>query len=145
MKRSGHRFVVQALAGSALISWARLNFFTRARLKSGLQTSACCALLFFGGCGKRSAQTEPASDAARSARASSSSRANESPAPAPAEMDYSKTLDRLTQAVRKYAAETRSAPKSLDELVAAGYLPESPVAPPGKKYAIDDQLRVRLK
>jgi hypothetical protein len=60
-------------------------------------------------------------------------------------MDYSKTLDRLTQAVRKYAAEMRTAPKSLDELVAAGYLPEAPVAPPGKKYVIDQQLRVRLQ
>lgn len=60
-------------------------------------------------------------------------------------MDYSKTLDRLTQAVRKYAAEMRIAPKSLDELVAAGYLSEAPVAPPGKKYVIDQQLRVRLQ
>jgi hypothetical protein len=61
------------------------------------------------------------------------------------ETDVSKTLERLTQAVRKYAAETRNAPKSFDELVAAGYLPEAPQAPPGKKYVIDDQLRVQLK
>jgi hypothetical protein len=63
----------------------------------------------------------------------------------PAEIDYSKTLDRLTQAVRKYAAETRSAPKSLNEVAAAGYIPEVPAAPAGKQFIIDDQLRVRLK
>jgi hypothetical protein len=59
--------------------------------------------------------------------------------------DLSKTLDRLTQAVRKYAAETRSEPKSLNDLVAAGYLSELPEAPAGKKYVIDGSLRVQLQ
>jgi hypothetical protein len=61
------------------------------------------------------------------------------------ESDPSKTLDRLTQAVRKYAAETRSEPKSLNDLVAAGYLSELPEAPAGKKYVIDGSLRVQLQ
>src|SRR3954463_15573514 len=61
------------------------------------------------------------------------------------ESDTSKTLDRLTQAVRKYAAETHSEPKSLNELVAAGYLPELPEAPAGKKFVIDGNLRVQLQ
>ena len=64
---------------------------------------------------------------------------------AEAESDPSKTLDRLTQAVRKYAAETRSEPKSLNDLVAAGYLSELPQAPAGKKYVIDGSLRVQLQ
>jgi len=67
------------------------------------------------------------------------------PPTATAESDPSKTLDRLTQAVRKYAAETRSEPKSLNDLVAAGYLSELPEAPAGKKYVIDGNLRVQLQ
>jgi hypothetical protein len=50
----------------------------------------------------------------------------------------------LTQAVRKYAAEKQRAPKSLEELVAAGYLPVAPAAPAGKKFAIDKNLQVYL-
>ncbi|HUS33942.1 MAG TPA: hypothetical protein VM680_01195 [Verrucomicrobiae bacterium] len=61
------------------------------------------------------------------------------------ESDQAQTLERLTQAVRKYAAETRLAPKSLNELVAAGYLPEAPTPPAGKQYVIDAQLRVQVK
>jgi hypothetical protein len=96
------------------------------------------------GCGKKSGTPTDISTPAQPA-AAAQSRSPNAPGAAPAEMDYSKTLDRLTQAVRKYAAEMRTAPKSLDELVAAGYLPEAPVAPPGKKYVIDQQLRVRLQ
>lgn len=50
----------------------------------------------------------------------------------------------LTQVARKYAAEKQRAPKSLDEIVAAGYLPSTPVAPAGKKFAIDKNLQVYL-
>ena len=50
----------------------------------------------------------------------------------------------LTQVVRKYAAEKQRAPKSLDEIVAAGYLPSTPLAPAGKKFAIDKNLQVYL-
>ena len=50
----------------------------------------------------------------------------------------------LTQVVRKYAAEKQRAPKSLEELVAAGYLPVTPAAPAGKKFAIDKNLQVYL-
>jgi hypothetical protein len=71
---------------------------------------------------------------------------NSSPSTAGAgETDPSKTLDTLTQAVRKYAAEMRAAPKSLDDVVAAGYLAQTPEAPPGKKFVIDDNLRVQLQ
>jgi hypothetical protein len=51
-------------------------------------------------------------------------------------------LSELTQAVRKYSVEQRKAPKTLDELVATGYLTNPPPAPPGKRFAIDKDLRV---
>ena len=50
----------------------------------------------------------------------------------------------LTQIVRKYAAEKQRAPKSFDEIVAAGYLPSVPEAPAGKTFAIDKNLQVYL-
>lgn len=89
-----------------------------------------CAILL-AGCGKKT-DAPPRESSAPAATA------------AP-ESDRAQTLERLTQAVRKYAAETRSAPKSLNELVAAGYLAEAPTPPAGKQYVIDAQLRVQLK
>src|SRR5687768_15252852 len=89
-------------------------------------------LMLAAACGQK-----PASDAG----AANSSGGEKSTA----ETDHSKTLERLTQTVRRYAAEMRTAPKSLEEVVGAGYLPEMPAAPPGKKYIIDDQLRVQLQ
>ncbi len=53
-------------------------------------------------------------------------------------------LNELTQAVRKYAAEQRRAPKELDELVTKGYLTAIPSAPAGKKFAINKNLQVYL-
>ena len=46
-------------------------------------------------------------------------------------------LEQLTQAVRKYGMEKQRVPKSLDELVAAGYLTQLPEAPAGKKFVLD--------
>lgn len=54
------------------------------------------------------------------------------------------TLAELTQSVRKFAAEQRQAPKTLDELVAKGYLERIPAAPKGKEYAINQRLEVYL-
>jgi hypothetical protein len=53
-------------------------------------------------------------------------------------------LAELTQAVRKYGVEKRRVPKSLDELVAGGYLNQVPQAPPGKRFEIDQKLQVQL-
>jgi hypothetical protein len=53
-------------------------------------------------------------------------------------------LSELTQAVRRYAAEQRKAPTSLDEVVAEHYLPAIPQAPAGKRFAIDKKLQVYL-
>jgi hypothetical protein len=92
----------------------------------------CCAVSFVG-CNKKSAPPSQAQPAATASGAASS------------ESDPSKTLERLTQAVRKYSAETRSEPKSLNDLVAAGYLFEVPEAPAGKKLVIDGNLRVQMQ
>jgi hypothetical protein len=88
-----------------------------------------CGLLL-AGCGKK---TTPSSASAPTS------------SPSAAESDTAQTLNRLTQTVRKYAAETHSAPKSLDELVGAGYLSEVPQPPAGKKFVIDQNLRVQLQ
>jgi hypothetical protein len=58
--------------------------------------------------------------------------------------DTTSVLSELTQAVRKYAAEQKKVPASLDELVANNYLPSIPEAPAGKKFAIDKKLQVYL-
>jgi hypothetical protein len=92
-----------------------------------------CACIAFTACGKKPAATAPSQQTSPSSNAATS------------ESDQSKTLERLTQAVRKYAAETRSTPKSLNDLVGAGYLTEMPEAPAGKKYIIDQNLRVQLQ
>jgi hypothetical protein len=91
-----------------------------------------CACIALTACGKK-----PVAAPSQQTSTGASSVASES--------DPSKTLDRLTQAVRKFAAETQSAPKSLNDLVAAGYLTEMPEAPSGKKYVIDQNLRVQLQ
>jgi hypothetical protein len=46
-------------------------------------------------------------------------------------------LAQLTQALRKYSFEHQRVPKSIGEIVAAGYLKDMPQAPAGKKFAID--------
>jgi hypothetical protein len=61
------------------------------------------------------------------------------PVPVAAEAEVGPLLDQLTQALRKYSAEKQRVPASLDELVAAGYLPQLPQAPNGKKFVINRQ------
>jgi hypothetical protein len=92
------------------------------------------ALLFLTSCGHR----EPGGSAAPTPAPA----AAENPAVAPA--DSSAVLSELTQAVRRYAAEQRKAPTSLDELVTEHYLPAIPQAPAGKRFAIDKKLQVYL-
>jgi hypothetical protein len=69
------------------------------------------------------------------------------PATPPAASDEARTaslLGELTQAVRKYGVEKRRVPKTLEELVASGYLSQIPQAPAGKKFAINKNLQVYL-
>lgn len=46
-------------------------------------------------------------------------------------------LGELTQAVRKYSFEHQRLPKTMGDVVTAGYLKNMPQAPPGKKFVID--------
>jgi hypothetical protein len=58
----------------------------------------------------------------------------------------SNVLAELTQAVRKFSAEQRRVPASLEELIPGGYIKSLPPAPPGKTFAIDtSNLQVVLK
>lgn len=102
-------------------------------------------ILLMAGCSKKSApkQAEAQTESAPAGKSATPAAASEA-APAQ-EVDRQATLDRLTQALRKFAAEQRRVPKSLDELVATGYLPELPGAPSGKRYVFDENLRVTLK
>jgi hypothetical protein len=93
-----------------------------------------CLTLLFSACGEKSPAPPSAGVSSGKPAAATESA-----------IDGAATLNRLTQAVRKYSAENRRVPKSLDELVSAGYLPDLPAAPGGKKYVIDDQLRVTVQ
>jgi hypothetical protein len=60
--------------------------------------------------------------------------------------DASGQMAQLTQLVRRFGMEQRQAPRSLNDLVAAGYLAGVPVAPAGKQFVIDAKsLQVLLK
>jgi hypothetical protein len=111
------------------------------------------------GCGKHSEQpapTQPASVSADSAAsqqpgeptappssaqptpaASAPAPAATTPAAAPSNANTEAALATLTQAVRKYSFEQRRMPKSLQEVISAGYISPMPQAPPGKKFVLD--------
>jgi hypothetical protein len=64
----------------------------------------------------------------------------------PAGPDPAPMLAQLTQVLRRFSAEHRQVPKSLNELVAAGYLTALPNAPAGKQFAIEPRrLEVILR
>lgn len=78
--------------------------------------------------------------------ASTSPPAKAGSAPATPEAGYDQILAELTQALRKYSAEKRQVPASLNELTGAGYIRKLPPPPPGKTFGIDSKnLRVILK
>jgi hypothetical protein len=51
--------------------------------------------------------------------------------------DATAQLAQLTQVLRRFGAEQRRVPQTLDELTAAGYLSALPAAPAGKQFVID--------
>jgi hypothetical protein len=55
----------------------------------------------------------------------------------PTEAELNAALEQLTQALRKYSFERRRLPKTLGEVVTAGYVTEIPQAPPGQVFAIN--------
>jgi membrane-bound lytic murein transglycosylase B len=118
-----------------------------------LNRLACIALLALAvGCDKSSppppTAAEPAAPATEpNAPAPASAEPNTEPEAASAAVDASQIptlLAELTQVVRRYGAEQRRAPRTLDELVTQGYLTRIPEAPAGKRFAINARLEVIL-
>jgi hypothetical protein len=94
-------------------------------------------LVLCAGCGK---ENSPAPVANGNSKAGATANADASAA----QDETAKSVARLTQALRKYSAEHQRVPKSLNDLVAEGYINEMPPAPPGKAFTFDDKLRVSL-
>ena len=108
-----------------------------------------CLLAICVGCGKSStsspAPAEPKANTAAPAANPTVAVAKPDPsAKAADEAQIAAALNALTQAVRKYGVEQRRVPKTLEELVANGYLSRVPPAPTGKKFAINKNLQVYL-
>ncbi len=89
--------------------------------------SICLAAIVANGCGQR-APALPVVD---------SPATNQDAGVVVEQPDVGAVLKELTQALRRYSAEKREVPASLDALVAAGYLQAIPQAPGGKTFAID--------
>lgn len=112
------------------------------------RTLAVCLWVVAVGCGQ--APSSPPSQPGSNSTATDTA-ANSSPEATPAATavptdatQIAAVLAELTQAVRKYGVEKRRVPKSLDELVAGGYLNQVPQAPAGKRFEIDQKLQVQL-
>jgi hypothetical protein len=91
-----------------------------------------------------SASAPPAADNPAPAAESPPATPQPSPPAATDEAQIAAVLNELTQAVRKFGVEQRRVPKSLEEVVARGYLSSVPPAPAGKKFVIDKKLQVYL-
>jgi hypothetical protein len=102
---------------------------------------AIAAVAFcIAGCGKKtgSASQAPADQSAGSSPAVQPPAPNATPVSVQTvQGDTGQMLDQLTQVLRKFSVENRRVPKSLDEVVTAGYLKEIPPAPAGKKFSIE--------
>lgn len=102
---------------------------------------ALCGLLWLAvGCSKK-----PGTGAAASGRETnvrpvvSAAPADPVVVPATAAADSAAVLEALTQAVRRYAVERQVRPRSLAEVVAAGYVRNLPAAPAGQRFEIDQR------
>ena len=96
----------------------------RIQLSKALCLALAGTILLAAGCGKKPAAQTAAPNAA-------------APATADAAADMSAVLAQLTQDLRKYSFEHRHVPASFSELTAAGIQGPIPVAPAGKRFAID--------
>jgi hypothetical protein len=118
---------------------------------SGLWWGLLVAVMLTAGCSKHQA-TSAANPATNAADPSASADASPAPpshgpgtavAPAIAAVvpdagDVKATLEALSLELRKYVVRTRSVPKTFEEFAAKSHL-QAPPAPPGKKYAIQNQ------
>lgn len=100
--------------------------------------------MFLASCARKPDTTETESSGANPAEAAAAPDLSSTAAGAIDTAAAETRAAELTQVVRKYAAEKQRAPKSLDEVVAAGYLSSVPSAPAGKAYVIDKNLQVQL-
>jgi hypothetical protein len=95
--------------------------------------------VLLAGCGKPletsppvpTSKVEPAQGAGTAAAPATEEAANAS------EAALNAALGELTQVLRKYSFERQRLPKTINELVAAGYLKAMPRAPQGRKFEID--------
>jgi hypothetical protein len=96
-------------------------------------------LAFCSGCGKQanSVSAPPSTPASASADSAAGGTLTD-------EARVSALLIELTQTARRYAAEQRRVPKTIEELVGDGYLTALPQAPRGKRFAINKNLQVYL-
>ncbi len=113
-------------------------------------TLALCLSLVLAGCGRRQTEAPPPNQSATEPVPPASDAAPAEPVSEPApplvaeETDTAAVLSELTQRVRKFAVEQRRVPKSLEEVVAGGYLDHVPQAPAGKKFVVNPTLQVQL-
>ena len=119
-----------------LMLWSNSCMFSR------LVLPLLMAVLFTG-CGKSPessrptpvSTTGPAQDE-KTAPATAQTAAASAPSNA-SEAALTAALGELTQALRKYSFEHQRVPKTVAEVVAAGYVKNMPQPPSGKKFAID--------
>jgi hypothetical protein len=97
---------------------------------------ACSVVALCFGCGKQGSSVAPGAP-------SVAAPAEGAPAGTTADQ-IAALLVELTQTARRYAAEQQRVPKTVDELVGNGYLNALPQAPPGKRFAISQNLQVYL-
>jgi hypothetical protein len=113
-----------------------------------MRTLSIVALVLLVGCGKAPPLSDqPAPNPVDAAAERPAGARPSEPAAPPAATDETRMaalLGELTRAVRKYGVEKRRVPKTLEELVANGYLNQVPQPPAGKKFAINKNLQVYL-
>jgi hypothetical protein len=126
-------------------------------LKGSLRWGLLAAIILTAGCSKHQ-PTSAANPATNAVESGASVEASATPpshgpgttvAPAVAAVvpdtgDSKATLEALSLELRKYVVRTRSAPKTFEEFAAKSHL-QAPPAPPGKKYAIQNQAVILVK
>ena len=106
---------------------------------------ATCCLLALAGCRPKQESTPAVSaDVPSGVSPNAASGSGAVPTATTAPDSTAAMLSQLTQAVRRFALEKQQVPKSLDDLVAAGYLNSVPPAPGGKGWAVNKNLEVYL-
>ncbi len=102
-----------------------------------------CLLVLLAGC-KKESKTATAPEVAPPIASTSAAKqpAKETAGAARSQAEVDALLGELTQATRKFAMDQRRVPKTLEEVAASGYLNQVPSPPPGKRWAIDKELRV---